>query len=129
MSEIKIKGPDGKVDTITGTYDEKTRTATSTFGGKTIHASQHDRVEVSSCFIATEVYGGANEPEVEILRDFRDKVILSKGLFGRYFVDSYYKVGPYMAATIRKLPWLKPIVRRELDKITKKCKNKLAGMQ
>jgi len=120
MAEIEIKNSDGKSETVYGTYNEETRTITT--GSDKIHLGGNDRVTVKGgCFIATEVYGGINKPQVVILRKYRDKVIIPQGYIGRTFVKSYYRVGPYLASFIRKVPILKPIIRKGLDKIAYKC--------
>jgi copper-binding protein NosD len=62
------------------------------------------------CFIATAAYGCYSAPQVQALRDFRDRFLLSNSP-GRAFVASYYRYGPYGAAFINSHPWCKPVVR------------------
>ncbi|MCP4400693.1 MAG: hypothetical protein GY801_25755 [bacterium] len=124
MSKITIKGPNGDEDIVYGDYDEQTRTAT-TSGGKKIQASQNDRVEVSGCFVATEIYGDFNHHKVVTLRKYRDKVIIPSGLAGHVFVKMYYKIGPYAAHLLHVIPVLRPFVRRLLDSIIRKCERTL----
>jgi hypothetical protein len=62
------------------------------------------------CFIATAAYGWYSAPQVQLLRDFRDRVLLTNGP-GRAFVAWYYRYGPYGAAFINDHPWSKPFVR------------------
>lgn len=50
------------------------------------------------CFIATAVFGG-DSSITELLRDFRDKFLLTNGL-GRSFVDFYYTYSPGIAAVL-----------------------------
>ncbi len=71
---------------------------------------------VNECFIATVVYGDANAPEVEALRDFRDHV-LSQTNLGRRAVSFYYSgAGKRMAKFIEKTaPSAVPIIRKGLD--------------
>tara|TARA_Y100000310_G_C20130191_1_gene555514 strand:+ start:76 stop:486 length:411 start_codon:yes stop_codon:yes gene_type:complete len=73
------------------------------------------------CFVATVVYGDANSPEVETLRDFRDTVLLENPL-GRRFVDMYYGgFGERMAGLARdKFPSSIPLIRRGLDYIAER---------
>ena len=52
----------------------------------------------SHCFIATAVFGG-DSSITELLRDFRDKFLLTNGL-GRSFVDFYYTYSPGIAAVL-----------------------------
>jgi hypothetical protein len=62
------------------------------------------------CFIATAAYGTPMAEEVQILREFRDKYLLTNPP-GRAFVDFYYRVSPPIAEFITEHPNLKPIVR------------------
>jgi hypothetical protein len=125
MAKIKIEKRSGKTETVYGKYNNDTGTIKT--GNREIHPSSQDRVTVSSggCFIATEVYGGIDKPQVIILREYRDKVIIPQGYIGRIFVKSYYKVGPSLATIVRKIPILKSITRKILDKIATKCHSKL----
>jgi len=51
--------------------------------------------------------------EIQILREFRDRYLLTNVL-GRACVDFYYRVSPPMAEFINEHPALKPIVRTAL---------------
>jgi hypothetical protein len=51
------------------------------------------------CFIATAAFGSPLERHVQILRDFRDRILLNSAA-GKVFVDFYYKVSPPVAQTI-----------------------------
>ena len=64
----------------------------------------------SGCFIATAAFGSYVEPNVKLLREFRDQYLLTNSP-GRGFVKVYYKYGPFAAEYIREHDWLKPIVR------------------
>jgi uncharacterized repeat protein (TIGR01451 family)/fimbrial isopeptide formation D2 family protein/uncharacterized repeat protein (TIGR02543 family) len=65
------------------------------------------------CFIATAAYGTPMAKEIQILREFRDKYLLTNPV-GRAFVDFYYKTSPPIAKFITEHPILKPIVRAGL---------------
>jgi len=65
------------------------------------------------CFIATAAYGTPMAEEIQILREFRDKYLLTNPL-GQALVNFYYKVSPPMAEFITEHPSLKPIVRAGL---------------
>ena len=67
----------------------------------------------TGCFIATAAYGYYSAPQVQILRDFRDRYLVTNE-YGRAFVDWYYRYGPIGAAYINEHPWLKPAVRAAL---------------
>ncbi len=62
------------------------------------------------CFIATAAYGSPMEPYVKILRDFRDRFLLTSYL-GNRFVDFYYTHSPPMADLIAKHESLQSLVR------------------
>ncbi|MDH4269189.1 MAG: C39 family peptidase [Dehalococcoidia bacterium] len=64
----------------------------------------------SGCFIATAAYGTPMAQEIEILREFRDKYLLTNPP-GQALVNLYYRVSPPMAEFITEHPSLKPIVR------------------
>lgn len=53
-----------------------------------------------TCFIATAAYGSAMAPQVQVLRDFRDRTLMHSAL-GRRFVGFYYQHSPAWAETIR----------------------------
>jgi len=67
-------------------------------------------VKKSPCFIATAAYGSPLHPYVRILRDFRDKFLMSNKL-GREFVELYYKYSPFVANFIAKHKALKVIAQ------------------
>jgi hypothetical protein len=65
------------------------------------------------CFIATAAYGSYLDPKVQILREFRDNVMM-KNYAGRLFVKFYYKTSPKLAAIIAKNESLRSAVRLNL---------------
>jgi hypothetical protein len=64
----------------------------------------------AGCFIATAAYGSALEPQVVLLRVFRDQYLLTNPA-GRAFVRWYYRTSPPVAAQIRQSPPLRGFVR------------------
>ncbi|GFO69389.1 hypothetical protein GMLC_29680 [Geomonas limicola] len=65
------------------------------------------------CFIATAAFGFYSAPQVQALRDFRDRYLMTNAP-GRAFVAWYYHYGPYVAHFINVHPWLKVPVRAVL---------------
>ncbi len=63
-----------------------------------------------SCFIATAAYGSPFEKHVVLLREFRDRFLLTNK-YGEWFVETYYRLSPPAAQFISGHPYLKPIVR------------------
>lgn len=68
------------------------------------------------CFVATAVYGDNNAPQVQTLREFRDKVLMMSNI-GRSFVNFYYSGAGRKTANFIKnhLPSTIPTIRRGLD--------------
>jgi hypothetical protein len=62
------------------------------------------------CFIATAAYGTATAKEIDILREFRDEVLLPNSL-GAKFISFYYKTGPPVAHFISQHEVLRTVVR------------------
>ena len=62
------------------------------------------------CFIATAAFGYYSAIQVQVLRDFRDRYLLTNAP-GRAFVQSYYRYGPRFARLMNAHPASKPVVR------------------
>lgn len=62
------------------------------------------------CFIATAAYGDPSHPDVEVLRQFRDRY-LKKSRLGRSLVDLYYKYSPRAARIVERDPVLRAFSR------------------
>lgn len=62
------------------------------------------------CFIATAAFGTALAVEIDILRNFRDEVLLVSPL-GKSLVSLYYHVSPPMADVIADSPVLRQLTR------------------
>jgi len=62
------------------------------------------------CFIATAAYGSYLQKDVQILRNFRDKYLLTNNL-GRNFVRTYYKYSPPIANYIANHKYIRLLVR------------------
>ena len=53
------------------------------------------------CFVATAAFGDYDHPQVRLLREFRDRVLLTSA-FGRGFTRTYYRYSPPLAAWIER---------------------------
>jgi len=68
------------------------------------------RFKRSQCFIATAAYGTDTAKEIDILREFKDTVLLPNSL-GAEFVSLYYKTSPLIANFISQHEVLRTAVR------------------
>jgi hypothetical protein len=62
------------------------------------------------CFIATAAYGTDTAKEIDILREFRDEVLLPNSL-GAKFVSFYYEISPPIAGFISQHEVLRTVVK------------------
>jgi hypothetical protein len=65
------------------------------------------------CFIATAAYGTPTAEQIDVLRDFRD-VVLLKSTTGSQFVALYYRLSPPIADYIARSELLRTFVRELL---------------
>jgi len=72
-----------------------------------------DLPDQGHCFIATAAYGSPREPQVKILRAFRDEY-LEHYDWGQRFIAWYYHHSPPWADYLNAHAWLKPTVRAAL---------------
>jgi N-acetylneuraminic acid mutarotase len=89
--------------------------ATLTIGGVSDTFSVTTRVFTlgDNCFIATAAFGTPLAKQVQILRDFRDRYLLTNDP-GKTFVGWYYRHGPAVARYIQDKPLAKAAVRTGL---------------
>lgn len=74
---------------------------------------QNSDEKKGGCFIATAVYGSPHADEVIILREFRDKYLLSSQ-FGRQIVSLYYSLCPLILNLMERIDFLKGIIKHSL---------------
>jgi hypothetical protein len=61
-----------------------------------------------TCFVVTATMGDVNHPAVRLLREFRDRRLLSVGT-GRLMVRCYDRIGPTLAGVIAPSPLLRRV--------------------
>lgn len=83
----------------------------STLAGNT--ASAGDGGGGGGCFIATAAYGSYMEKPVNVLREFRDRILMT-GSLGRAFVRFYYENSPPVANRISRSETLRLLTRISL---------------
>jgi tetratricopeptide (TPR) repeat protein len=66
--------------------------------------------EKEKCFIATAVYRPTESAKIDILRRYRDQILL-KSTVGKAFVSFYYTTSPSIAQVIAKSQILKSMIR------------------
>ena len=65
----------------------------------------------TTCFVATAAYNDPWHPDVKFLRAFRDGWLVHRA-WGRVFITVYWRVGPPLAAHVRRHPRLARPARR-----------------
>jgi len=79
------------------------------------------------CFIATAAYGSYMEPEVRVLRDFRDRFLMTNTV-GRLMVQAYYSTSPPIADFIQGHELIRVVVRWMLTPIVFAVKAPVAAL-
>lgn len=86
------------------------RAYAKTSDGNIYYGNQVGFTTADSCFIATASYGSIDHPYVKILRNFRDKYLMTSSP-GRSFVRFYYDVSPGISDIIANRSFLRSTVR------------------
>jgi len=79
----------------------------------TVTAMFEVATSASGCFIATAAYGSPTAEQIDVLREFRD-VVLLESTVGTQFVALYYKLSPPIADFISGSSFLRTVVRELL---------------
>lgn len=75
------------------------------------------------CFVATFAYGSYEHSDVQMLREYRDKKLLSSD-FGKYLVKTYYRFSPKLVEFLNRVYFPEVIIRIMLkNTIVKYLKN------
>ena len=88
-------------------------------GGMPVHREEFKNayrvLSVEKCFVATSLAEYLEPETIPILRDFRD-TRLQNSAPGRWFIRSYYRIGPEIALKMGALPvWLRRKLGTALD--------------
>ncbi len=93
-------------------YDFKAqvRYDSTVIGGTTLQFTTSTPPPSIGCFIATAAYGTPTAKQIDVLREFRD-VVLLKSTVGSRLVDFYYRTSPPIADFISKHDVVRTLVR------------------
>jgi len=105
---------------VTTIADANSTATTITMCGDYSIMANFEESTGGGCFIATAAYGTPMAEEIQSLREFRDKYLLTNPL-GQGLVDIYYTISPPIADFITEHPDLKPMVRAGLTPVVAMC--------
>jgi len=115
---IVFSPPDPKIYINGNDWNEEGKVTLEFESGdiKVVKVNSAGRIEIeypkeeTGCFIATAVYGTPLAPQINILRDFRDEILLRNEL-GKKFVAFYYRNSPPLANFISQHSTLRKVIR------------------
>lgn len=96
----------------------------TTYSSTTHSNSNHSNVvrqksKSEGCYIATMAYGSYDHPQVLVLRNYRDHILM-KSEWGKIFVTGYYFISPYIVTGLHGHRWINSIIRKCLDTFIKR---------
>jgi uncharacterized repeat protein (TIGR02543 family) len=93
-------------------------TTTFTMPGQDITVTATFQIEQTGgvCFIATAAYGSSTAEQLDVLREFRD-VVLLPNRSGAALVSLYYRTSPPIAEFISRHEFLRTVVKVGLDPV------------
>ena len=113
------KAVDGTYDTLVNGLSSSTKydfKAQLEYNGTVIQGATLQfttSTTISPCFIATAAYGTPTAEQIDVLREFRD-VVLLESTVGSQFVALYYQLSPPIADFISGSSFLRTLVRELL---------------
>lgn len=78
----------------------------------------------TTCFVATAAYGDPDHQDVVFLRKFRDEILTSH-VVGRIFIAAYWKIGPFLAIPVMRIPALQVLSRKLIAAIVSLLKARI----
>ena len=84
-------------------------------------------IEREGCFIATAAYGSYLMPELKVLRQFRDEVLLKNDI-GKHIVEYYYDISPSLATFIAQDESRRAIARFILNPVVYGISNPMTSL-
>ncbi len=107
LRDVNVQGKTGTAESYPSKLSDPAAIYGEDSGTGPIHAPSGGG---GGCFIATAAFGSPLAKQIDILRKFRDTILL-KSVAGRRFVAWYYKHSPAGAQYINQHPFLKFPVR------------------